>query len=335
MKEEKQQSVTTSRGESLRSCWEMHPLFLMEGALSERLKHEFHLRTEGPADMAGLVREEKGRAALGFLWRQYLAIAEKYGMPFLATTPTRRCDKERAGRAGFVDENGESSIIHENMALLREVRDEADSRKTLMFAGGMMGCKGDAYTGEGCLSTREALLLHRWQAGLFKDAGADFLYAALMPSLLESLGMAQAMAETGLPFIVSFTLRADGCLADGTPLNTAIAVIDAETSPRPLCFMTNCVHPKLVRKALSAPFNRTPLVHSRFLGLQANASPLFFRELEGSKVTMQSEPEKLAAGMLALRNSFGLRIFGGCCGTTDRHMEAIASALCPKAFPHR
>ena len=54
----------------------------MEGALSERLKHEFHLRTEGPADMAGLVREEKGRAALGFLWRQYLAIAEKYGLPF-------------------------------------------------------------------------------------------------------------------------------------------------------------------------------------------------------------------------------------------------------------
>ena len=323
-----QAAAALSRGEELRSCWETRPLFLMEGALSERLKHEFHLCTEGPADMAGLVREEKGRAALGFLWRQYLAIAEKYGLPFLATTPTRRCDRERAARAGFVDENGESSILRENMALLREIQHEADARGALMFAGGMMGCKGDAYTGEGCLSAPEALRLHRWQARRFQEAGADFLYAALMPCLPESVGMAQAMAETGLPYIVSFTLRSDGRLADGTPLDTAITVIDAETSPRALCFMTNCVHPAPVRQALASPFNQTLRVRSRFLGLQANASPLSFRELEGSKVTRQSAPEKLAEGMVLLRKECGLRIFGGCCGTTDRHMEAMASKLC-------
>ncbi|HJD97913.1 homocysteine S-methyltransferase family protein [Mailhella massiliensis] len=323
-----------SRGEALKQCWNTSPLFLMEGALSERLKHEFHLPTEGPAGMAGLVREKKGREALAFLWKQYLAIACKYSLPFLAATPTRRCDKERASSAGFIDKEGRSSIFKENMALLREVQDEADRKNALMFAGGMLGCKGDAYTGKGCLSTTKALELHRWQAGLFREAGADFLYAALMPSLTEALGMAQAMAETGLPFIISFTLRADGRLADGTPLYAAIDVLDAEISPRPLCFMANCVHPALVRKALSAPFNRTPLVRSRFLGIQANASPLSFRELEGSKVTMQSEPENLAKGMLRLKNNFGLRIFGGCCGTTDRHMEAIASALCQKASPH-
>ncbi len=323
-----QAAAEPSRGEDFRNCWEKHPLFLMEGALSERLKHEFHLRTEGPADMAGLVREEKGRAALGFLWRQYLAIAEKYGLPFLAATPTRRCDRERAARAGFVDENGESSILLENMALLREIQHETDARGAVMFAGGMMGCKGDAYTGEGCLSAPDALRLHRWQARRFQEAGADFLYAALMPCLPESVGMAQAMAETGLPYIVSFTLRSDGRLADGTPLDTAITVIDAETSPRALCFMTNCVHPAPVRQALASPFNQTLRVRSRFLGLQANASPLSFRELEGSKVTRQSAPEKLAEGMVLLRKECGLRIFGGCCGTTDRHMEAMASKLC-------
>ncbi|WP_420538690.1 homocysteine S-methyltransferase family protein [Mailhella massiliensis] len=32
--------------------------------------------------------------------------------------------------------------------------------------------------------------------------------------------------------------------------------------------------------------------------------------------------------MVLLRKECGLRIFGGCCGTTDRHMEAMASKLC-------
>lgn len=194
----------------------------MEGALSERLKHEFHITVDGTADMAGLVRDDAAKAALGTLWRQYLGVAETYALPFLATTPTRRCDRIRAAKAGLADGDGNSTILIENMDMLRDIRDEADRRGVTMFAGGLMGCRGDAYTGEGCLSAEEALRLHRWQAGLFAEAGADFLYAALMPTLPESLGMAQAMAETGLPFFLSFTIRADGRLVDGTSLHEAI-----------------------------------------------------------------------------------------------------------------
>lgn len=317
-----------SRKEDLKLCWQTQTLFLMEGALSERLKHEFHLAVDGPAGMAGLVREKKGREALGILWRQYLAIACRYGMPLLAATPTRRCDRERAASAGLLDGEGKTSIFEENLALLCEIRDEADRQNALMFAGGMLGCRGDAYTGFGCLSAEEALKLHCWQAKLLRDAGADFLYAALMPCLPEAIGMAQAMAETGLPAIMSFTLREDGCLSDGTSLDTAIAVIDAETLPKPLFFMTNCIHPSLVIKALSQPFNRTERVRKRFLGIQANASALSYKELEYSAVTRQSHPEELAKDMLKLKNNFGMRLFGGCCGTTNIHMEAIAKALC-------
>lgn len=318
----------TSRKEDLKLCWQTQTLFLMEGALSERLKHEFHLAVDGPVGMAGLVREKKGREALGILWRQYLAIACRHGMPLLAATPTRRCDRERAASAGLLDGEGKTSLFEENLALLCEIRDEADRQNALMFAGGMLGCRGDAYTGFGCLKAGEALKLHRWQAKLLRDAGADFLYAALMPCLPEAIGMAQAMAETDLPAIMSFTLREDGCLADGTSLDTAIAVIDAETLPKPLFFMTNCIHPSLVIRALSQPFNQTERVRKRFLGIQANASALSYRELENSAVTRQSHPEELAKDMLKLKNNFGMRLFGGCCGTTNIHMEAIAKALC-------
>ena len=41
---------------------------------------------------------------------------------------------------------------------------------------------------------KEALEFHRWLAECFHKAGADFLYAGIMPTLPEAAGMAQAMA---------------------------------------------------------------------------------------------------------------------------------------------
>lgn len=40
-----------------------------------------------------------------------------------------------------------------------------------------------------------------------------------------------------------------------------------------------------------------------------------------------SPPEPFAEAMLRLREVGDIRIFGGCCGTDDRHMEAIARRL--------
>lgn len=44
--------------------------------------------------------------------------------------------------------------------------------------------------------------------------------------------------------------------------------------------MTNCVHPKVVAKALSQTYNQTAIVEKRFNGIQANTSPLSPEELD-------------------------------------------------------
>jgi S-methylmethionine-dependent homocysteine/selenocysteine methylase len=49
----------------------------------------------------------------------------------------------------------------------------------------------------------------------------DFLYAGIMPALPEAVGMAQAMADSGLPYIISFMIRQDGRLLDGSTSNKA------------------------------------------------------------------------------------------------------------------
>lgn len=297
--------------------------FLMEGALGEWLKRDYHLQPDERIALASLVYTRAGRAALRALWKEYAAIAGKYRLPFLAMTPTRRANRERVGAAAFPD-----TVNRDNLRFLQSVRQECGCE---MYIGGLMGCMGDAYTGEGALHRAQALDFHSWQAKEFAAAGADFLYAGIMPALSEAVGMAGAMANSGLPYIISFTIREDGRLIDGTAIHDAITEIDRAVTVSPVCYMANCVHPRIVRQALCQPFNRTDTVRRRFLGLQANTSPLPYQELDGAAELHASPPEAFAEEMMALHAVHPLRIFGGCCGTDGRHIECVARLLCGPA----
>ena len=240
------------------TCIASHSSVLMEGALGERLKREYGLTINGSVAMADLIYSQQGRLALETLWRSYMEIAEKYNLPFLATTPTRRANKQQVIQAGY-----DEAIIEDNVRFLRKIKETSNIE---MYIGGLMGCKGDAYTGVGALNIEEAHDFHHWQAQLFKLAKADFLYAGIMPVLAEATGMARAMSDTGIPYIISFTIQKDGKLIDGYTIDYAIRFIDDNVSRKPVCYMTNCVHPDF-------------------------------------------------------------RIFGGCCGTDDTHMEGIAKSI--------
>lgn len=292
---------------------------LMEGALGERLKREYQLSFDADVAMARLIESAEGRNALKELWTEYIAIARKYSLPFLATTPTRRANRERMARG-----NCRISLIEDNVTFLQSIQQESNLE---MYVGGLMGCKGDAYTGEDALTEVEAEHFHAWQADLFCKAGVDFLYAGIMPALPEAAGMARAMAATGLPYMISFTIQKDGKLVDGTTISDAIAYIDNSTQRAPVCYMTNCVHPRIVREALSQPYNENERVRSRFIGIQANTSPLTLAELDGSVELKCSPPEEFGEEMLKLRAQSNMKIFGGCCGTDGRHMEAVARRL--------
>ncbi len=301
------------------NCIKNKRAVLMEGALGERLKREYGLSPDDHVAWAKLVYDENGRAALKELWQQYINIATRYELPFLATTPTRRANRERVAWSG-----GDSSIILDNVAFLREIQRASGIE---MYVGGLMGCKGDAYTGDNALPQKEAQAFHTWQCDLFCKAGVDFLFAGIMPTLPEAKGMAQAMSQTGLPYLISFTIQKDGKLVDGTTIAQAIADIDALACAKPVCYMTNCVHPSIVYEALSQPFNQNYTVRNRFLGIQANTSPLSYAELDNSSDLKCSEPLPFAEELLLLRDISNIKIFGGCCGTDSRHIEQIARRL--------
>ena len=305
--------------QDLRTCLGTAQSVLMEGALGERLRREYGLRLDDHVGLASLVYDVRGRAAIVELWNEYADVAHRHGLPLLTTTPTRRANRERVA-ASLYDE----SIIRDNVSLLRAVQEHSPAD---MHVGGLMGCRGDAYRATDVLPSAEARAFHSWQAELFAEAGAEFLYAGIMPALPEAIGMALAMGDSGLPYIISFMIRADGRLLDGATIDEAIRSIDGAVDVQPVCYLTNCVHPAVLYEALSQPFNASDVVRDRLRGIQANASRLTPQELDASATLESSDPAELADDMMRLRDDKKLNVFGGCCGTDGTHLEEIARRL--------
>lgn len=158
------------------------------------------------------------------------------------------------------------------------------------------------------------------------EGGVDFLYAATLPALSEAEGIARAMAALGVPFVLSFVIRRDGTLLDGTPLAQAIATPDATAPQAPTGYAVNCVHPTVFGSGLEALDAQSPGAVRRILSLQANTSAQDPEEIDGSSELQTECPEVLADAMLESYKRWRTPFFGGCCGTDTSHIECLAAA---------
>ncbi len=295
-----------------------YPVILTEGAIVERLKRECHVQLDENINHAGLVYD--AQKSLRTLYTQYIDIAQTYHLPILLMTPTRRVNAETVRKSSHAGRD----VIADCCAFLRDIKAGCLEHSAPIALGGLLGCKGDAYCADDALSRQDAYAFHRAQVAQFAGQDIDFLFAGIMPAVSEAIGMADAMAETGLPYIISFMIRNTGRLLDGTPIADAIALIDRAVSQRPICYMANCAHPLNVKQALSQNINRQSPYIARFNGIQANASLRSPEELDSSGVLQQENLEDLILHMRDLHTEFGIQILGGCCGTDDRFLTKIA-----------
>ncbi len=298
-------------------CFAAEPFLITEGAIVERIEHEFHVHVDENITSACFIYSQKGKESLQTAYRQYMAIAAEHRLPMCICSPTRRASDERIARSAYHDKD----VLKDNIVFLQQLK---QGWGIPIYLGGLMGCRGDAYSAQEFLPTEQARVYHRVQAQKLKDLGVEYLQAGIMPQIDEAVGMAQAMEETGLPYIISFMLTKSGHLLDGTSIHDAIVKIDANTSRHPIAYITNCVHPANLLKALMAPFNQTEVVRRRFRGIIANASTFDPQDLDHSKTVKSCTAEQLLEDFVALHNAFPLKLYGGCCGTNNTHMQALA-----------
>ena len=300
------------------------PVILGEGAVIERLRRTPGIELDPHVVNSAFVYDDRARRALAGICRQYLEIGRSHDLPLLLSTPTWRASRERIEAAGL----GSRDLNGDNFRYLDGLRREFGDYGRKVAICGLMSCRGDAYRPDEALSTGKAEEFHAWQADALAAAGVDFLLASTLPALSEAIGLARALAATGIPYIMSFVARPEGTLLDGTPLREAIPAIDAVTTPRPLAFLINCTHASVFRQALLHETNSSPLVRERVVGLLANTAALSPEELDESAELVEEAPESFGLAVAGLHRDLGMKVLGGCCGTDDRHIRCLAGELC-------
>jgi homocysteine S-methyltransferase len=299
-----------------------HACILGEGAVIERLRRGGFELDPNVVNSAFIYGDDS-RAAIEKIYREYMDIGSEFDLPLVVSTPTWRASRERIEAAGF----GGRDMNGDNYRFLDAMRTGYGPYGRKVAICGLMSCRGNAYNPAEALEAEQACSFHAWQAERLAAAGVDFLLAATLPALGEAIGLATAIARTGIPYIVSFVVRREGTLLDGTPLNRALAAVERAASPGPFAFMANCTHATFLQHALEHPKNSSDHVRERIVGIFANTAALAPEELDNSDHLVEEEPEIFGRTVAGLHSRFGLKILGGCCGTDDRHIRCLAQRL--------
>lgn len=187
-------------------------------------------------------------------------------------------------------------------------------------AGGKALVAGDiSPTGEFCepfgdMSFTEMIDVYTEQASALKEAGVDLYVIETMMSLAEIRAAVIACRKFKLPIFVTVTVDEHGrTLTGATALSCLICLQGMGIS----AFGLNCSHGPDKMAEIMAELNRyskIPLI----------AKPNAGQPDEDGNYNLS--PEEMGKDFLPLLEN-GARIFGGCCGTTPKHLSEIRRAV--------
>jgi S-methylmethionine-dependent homocysteine/selenocysteine methylase len=301
-------------------------LFMTDGGLETTLI--FHDGVELPYFAAfDLLKDEAGTERLRAYYRRYASMAHEFGLGLVLESPTWRASRDWAVKLGY-DAGRLAAANRKGVALMQEIRAAYATPASKMVISANVGPRGDGYRPANLMSVAEARAYHAEQINTFADTDADMVSVFTMNYAEEAIGVALAARAVRLPVAVSFTLETDGRLPSGATLGQAITRTDAETGAYPAYYMINCAHPTHFEHILQPGEPWT----QRVRGLRANASKRSHAELDESTHLDAGDPVELGGEYRALRPWLPrLAVVGGCCGTDDRHVAAICSALMRQA----
>ena len=302
---------------SLEKIIRSYDMVLTEAAIIERLRRSGRVALDPRLEHALLIYDTTGRKVLADLYQEYIRVAQTARIPILVCAPTWRATRDRLARASVTRDVNADAVV-----FMQEVRAERAAWRDMVLIGGLLGCRNDCYRPDQSLPESEAEIYHAWQITRLAEAGVDFLLGATLPALPEAVGIARAMAGTGIPYLISFVVNRNGLVLDGSSLEQCMARIDAVCDPAPLGYMVNCSYPSFLHA------DRLPAAGlSRLLGIQANASALDHAQLDGSDATQAEDIAEWGDLMAGLNQKHGIKVLGGCCGTGGDHLRYLVQKL--------
>ena len=187
-----------------------------------------------------------------------------------------------------------------------------------IFAAGAMGPLGIRIEPWGKTSIDEAQAMFREQAQALLDGGVDAFMLETFFDLNEVLAAIRGVREVSdRPLIVQMSIEEDGNSPEGTPPEVFARRLGEWGAD---VLGLNCsVGPQTMLDAIE----RIAGVTSKKLSVQPNAGKP--KNIEGRNIYLCS-PEYMASYAKKFVQ-YGVKIVGGCCGTTPQHIKAIRAAV--------
>lgn len=227
--------------------------------------------------------------------------------------PTFGANRPTLTRHGYAAEEAET-VCRSLFATAKNNAGEAKVGGDLSPTGLLLKPYGDA-------DPETVFEIYREQAAVLLDCGVDFFFIETMISAAEARLAVRAVRSLSeeIPVFVSMTVSESGRTMNGDALD---AVLLTMLPYRIQAFGCNCsIGPDVIARALApaAPIAKKfgiPLIAKPNAGMPVT---------DASGTHFPLSPEDMAAAVGHL-TGLGVGVFGGCCGTTPAHIEAIAAA---------
>ena len=305
-------------------------VYLTEGGQETEIMYRFgHALPEFA--MFPLLDQPQAVADMTRMYQRYLDVAVAAGVPVMMGGLDYRASSDWGAKLGYSPE-ALASMQRRCIDFLRDVAEPYRTRLPAIYISGVAGPRGDAYSLNQSITAESAEAYHFAQLSTLAEAGVDLITAMTFNSVPEAVGVARAAARLDLPLGISFMLDSETSrLKSGPTLREAIEATDREAGDaRPDFYGINCSHPFEFLPALEAgDWIR------RIRMLRPNASAMDKIELCQIGHLEEGDPEELGRLMGELASRYPhIDIWGGCCGTWDKHLEQIVRqvklARCPE-----
>ena len=199
--------------------------------------------------------------------------------------------------------------------LARQAADEAD--KPVIVAGSV-GPTGELFSPLGALNHEMAVAAFKEQCMALREGGVDAIWIETMSSIEEFQSALEAALMTGLPVCATMTFDTSARSMMGVkPEQFAKIAHSSDLS----CYGANCgVGPAELMHSISQFDGYT---EGKLIIAKSNCGiPTY----DNGQIRYKGTPE-LMADYAVLARDLGVKIIGGCCGTTPIHIKAMAQAV--------
>lgn len=200
----------------------------------------------------------------------------------------------------------------------RLARDVADASTRPVVVAGSVGPTGELFEPLGALTTDVAVASFREQIRGLKAGGVDVIWIETMSAVEEVRAAAQAAIDEGMPYTATCSFDTAGRTMMGL-MPSAFADVFDGLAEQPVAFGANCgVGASDILVTVAAMCDGTHAVIAK-----GNCGIPQFR---GTEIEYSGTPE-LMGTYARLAADTGVRIVGGCCGTSPEHLAAMRLAL--------